>query len=298
MWHPRFMLFVGSGFSIGQGGPSWTELRDLAVSEIVGHLSKAGREEMWGKLTDVVVKTSGREGYASPEVRKKPEFAMWVIGEAFGGPQQLASFLGRYLLPRASLLHTITVQKVLRDAGIILTTEFDGLFVDAIKQLRGEKAWRLTEVRSEADRTVQPSLALATGERPRPVRIHGCCESEILAELHGNVHHPDTLVCSLDQVDSWRNERAADEVVRLLAECETAIFWGCGGKDHDIAELLRHVDGKRSPFRRTLVVDKAEAKERLLGDLRAIPLLGNVVPIVCDGLSGGETWQVIDGFMV
>jgi len=286
------MLFVGSGFSQGQGGPSWERLRDLAVSELTGHLAKSGRERVWEQLTDRVVRVTGAREFDSGDNRKKPEFAMWVIGEAFGGSRQLAGFFKRHLLPRPSLLHAITVERVLKGDGVILTTEFDGLFEGAINGLCAKDGCVSEEIKSLTSR-VAPTMA----EPSRPVRVQKYCGKEVVMELHGSIRDANTLVCFPSQVVSWGNTEAAQRLIDLLSETRLAIFWGCGGKDRDIAELLGRIDASRRAFPRTLVVDLSEAESWALGDLRGIPLLKHLKFAACGGLSAGETWQLIDRFI-
>ena len=293
MWCPKFMLFVGSGFSQGQGGPSWQGLRDIAVSELTGHLAKSGREGVWEQLAELAVKGSGgAPGLGSLEMRKKPEFATWVIGESFGGARQLACFLKRHLLWKPSLLHTTTVETVLRTEGIILTTEFDGLFADTMSQLCPPMSCTLELISPYQGTSEVPVL-----ESARPVRMHKCLGKEVLVELHGSVCDPETLICYPGQVKSWRNIEAAERVARLLKETDLAVFWGCGGNDDDIVQLFGRVASCRDAFSRTLVIDEVEAGPRLLGNLRHSPIIGDMEFIPCDGLSAEETWRVIDGFI-
>jgi hypothetical protein len=293
MWHPIFMLFVGSGFSIGQGGPSWKDLRDLAVSELTGHLAKSGRDTVWEQMAELAVKTAKiAPEFDSRGIRNKPEFATWVIGESFGGTRQLASFLERHLLSKPTLLHAITVEHVLGAEGIILTTEFDGLFAQTIRQLYPRTGYALEKVSPVRDQTKSPIC-----ESPRSVRLHKCFGKEAIVELHGSVCDPDTLICYPDQVASWRNNEAAERVVRLLEKTDVAVFWGCGGNDEDIVQLFGRVASCRGAFSRTLVINKAKNEPHLLGNLRDSPLIGDIEFIPCDGLSAGETWRLIDGFV-
>ena len=50
----KYMLFVGSGFSRGEGGPSWMELRDWGVYELTGHISRRLRNKAWDALVEHV----------------------------------------------------------------------------------------------------------------------------------------------------------------------------------------------------------------------------------------------------
>jgi hypothetical protein len=281
---PPYVLFVGSGLSIGQGGPSWQELRKRAVHELIGHVSRASEKDAWRELAMAALKAHRHVD----ETRMltfidKPEFATWVIGELYGGPLALAAFLRRHLSPQPTPLHALTVEKVISHRSLVLTTDFDGLLRAAFTDLAAPRTCRTVHYRDTG--ISRPVLATEVGGVARLVELHGC------------IADSRSLVCYPEQVSAWRNEATVRRLATILAHVDTAVFWGCGGNDRDICDLFSKIHERTGhAFSSVVVLDVAEKETSWLGDLakEAMVTGARQSHVAVDRMNAERHWHALE----
>lgn len=285
-----FLLFIGCGFSIAAGSPSWTQLRDKAIHEITGHLSRQGINNAWTQICEQAIKSvPEKEREQLLRFKEKPEFATWVLGEQLGGTWDLSRFFSRHFLPFPSINHLYTVQKVKEHNGLILTTEFDGHFAKALEfSSSNYKCTKFPAIQKHKDQ--------------RWIRIHEDKEHPYVIELHGSVNDHKSLACFPNHVTTWTSEESAEYIAKRIKDRHRAIFWGCGGEDPDIGVLFEHISKQRSPFTASAVIDLPKRKNTLLGTLgrekRSFLGTPKLKHIICyKKTSHTECWNAIMEFI-
>lgn len=225
----RLTFFIGNGVSRLYGVPSWDELANLMLKNLVDV------EKIDYNKYDLLLKQSTKTKISIADHFFKQDHKE-------GNPLKLSY---------KTLLHNENVNPnkfpaydLLAKIGCrFLTTNYDSLFSDA---LRGKHEARVIQISSIDEKVVEikPDISYDVKEMPR------ICESldefteidltskNVLIHLHGSISKIESIVASsLDYIKLYGNSEKIDKLKQIL-DGQTVVFVGYGLEELELLELI------------------------------------------------------------